>query len=86
MADSELKEKNLEEYRYFGTEYIHLGSLNLTDYIKLCQLIGTKVNILAWRPNEINDEEILDIVVDRRDTSEEVIRTLMNFFKMFFED
>ena len=82
MSDG-LKEKNLEEYRYIGTEYIHLGSLNSIDYIKLCQFIGARVNILAWRPNEINDEGILDIVVDRRDTSEEMIRTLMSFFELF---
>ena len=86
MADELNKriEKNIEDNRYIGTNYIHLGGLYLTEYTRLCQLIGGRVNILAWKTGDDND--ILDIVVDRRDTSEEMIRTLMSFFELFFED
>lgn len=59
--------------------YAYIGELTVDQYTKLCNLIGDTVNVLAMGTN---DKDNLYIVVDKRDTDEDVVETLQRFMSL----
>lgn len=68
--------KNAEE------NYAYVGELTVDQYTKLCNLIGNAVNLLAMGTNCDN---YLYIVVDTRDTDEDLVETLQRFISLIWD-
>ena len=74
-----MKAKTEEKMDNAVINYAYIGELTIDQYTKLCDMIGNTVNLLAMGTNEAN---YLYIVVDKRDTDEDVIETLQRFFSL----
>lgn len=74
-----MKAKTEEKMDAVLSNYAYIGELTIDQYTKLCDMIGNTVNILAMGTNCNN---YLYIVVDKRDTDEDVVETLQRFFSL----
>lgn len=74
-----MKTKTEEKMDAVLSNYAYIGELTIDQYTKLCDMIGNTVNILAMGTNCNN---YLYIVVDKRDTDEDVVETLQRFFSL----